>query len=650
MREIKIKAVQLTNFRGHTFRVDFDDVRTDVAGCNGTGKTTLFVAMKWCLTGVDELNRTNYDLFDSTLPFSPENANWSVSEVAVDCDGTEYLFKRQARPKWVRPRGSAEYVKDKSDEYKFHVDGLEMSSTAYRDKVVEVFGLDIEKLKLAIDIRYYQMLDWRDLRKHFAEIVGSIDESELKGDYTLAMQYLEKYNDSVRAKEYVRQQINPLKQQIKDIEADIKAVNRHIPDLGPVDDAERQIADKKARIEEINKEILGLEEANKPYVEKRNGELAEIRALKVRYNEVEDIYNAKFRNAVMLLEHQLYKADDHNAEIERIIKSNEQAVANRNAEIKMCREDIEYLEQEVTKLREQNTEMKSREFSDTVCPNCGQELPADQIAQLRTKFYEDIDKLRAPIVERGKKTVERLEFQKSRLAKLEAEPVVINNAIPNRIDMDAIKEQIEKERSDFVPFEHTTEAKSILKSIEDKEASLTEVPAVDSAKLQDESRQLIQDIEELSKIIVRRDTHDKCMCDIKRYEDNKRNIGIELAKWEGVLNNLIEREREWADTVRNRANEYLEHSHIEMVEIAKSGELVDTCTLTINSVDRGSTNHANKTIIGIDISNALCQRYGVNVPVFIDDFEHFTSEIPDTHGRQVVTLSADKHYPELTIL
>lgn len=650
MREIKIKSAQLTNFRGHTFRVDFNDSRTDVAGYNGTGKTTLFVAVKWCLTGVDELNRTNYDLFDSTLPFSPENANWAVSEVTVDCDGVEYMFKRQAKPKWVRPRGSSEYVKDKSDEYKFYVDDLEVAAATYRDKVVEVFGMDVEKLKLALDIRYYQMLDWRDLRKHFAEIVGSIDESEFKGDYTSVMQYLEKYKDSEKAKDYMRQQIAPLKQQIAEIEADIKATNRQLPDLCPVDDAERQIAEKKARIEEINKEILGLEEANKPYVEKRNDELAEIRALKNQYNDAEDAYNAKLRNAVMLLESQLSKADDNNAEIKRIIKSNERAVANRKAEIKMCREDIEYLEQEVAKLREQNMEMKAREFSDTVCPKCGQELPADQIAQLRTKFYEGIDKQRASIVERGKKTVERLEIQKSRLAKLESEKGVINNAVPAYIDTVAITEQINKLRADFVPFNQTDEAKSILNLIDDRVASLTEVPAVDSAKLQDESRQLVQDIEGLAKIVVRRDTHDKCMRDIKSYEDGKRNTGVELAKWEGILNKLIEREREWADTVRNRANEYLEHSHVEMVEIAKSGALVDTCTLTINSVDRGSTNHANKTIIGIDISNALCKRYGVNVPVFIDDFEHFTSEIPDTHGRQVVTLSADKRYPELTIL
>ena len=130
----------------------------------------------------------------------------------------------------------------------------------------------------------------------------------------------------------------------------------------------------------------------------------------------------------------------------------------------------------------------------------------------------------------------------------------------------------------------------------------------------------------------------------------KSKVGVELAKWEGLLAKLIEREREWADIVRDRANKYLEHSHVEMTEISKAGDIVDTCTLSIQGVDRGVTNHASQTIIGIDISNAICKRYGVSLPLFIDDFEHFTGDDTYSGERQVITLSADKHYNKLTIL
>lgn len=649
MRDIKFKKAVLTNFRGQSREVVFNDGLTHVVGFNGTGKTSVYVSAKWCFTGVDEMNRTNYDLFDHKLDFTPENAIPAVVEFTIDVDGTEYVFKRQAKQKWTRPRGGSEYVKDKSDEYRFYVDGLELSATAYKDKVAEVFGMDVEKLKLCMDVLYYQMLDWKELRKHFADIVGEINESDMSGDYSAIMPYLEKYKGGEKVKDFLRQQTNPLKQQIKDIDADIKATERQLPDLEPVAEAEFQIKEKKVRIAEINKEILGLEEANKPFVEKRKAELAEMEALRKEYRERESDYALLQNRAIGIIENELSNAKMHNADIDKQVQRNEQAVAKRKAEVNLCKEDIEDLEQEVTKLRAQNKELKSREFSETVCSHCGQELPADMIAELRTKFYEDIDKQRAPIVERGKRISARLEAHKARLANLESEEVVLLN-IPERIDTDEIQKYIDQAKANVVPFADTEEAKALAEKLNEANETLTVVPEVNSTELQEESNRLVSDIEELSKIASRRESHAKGLKDIESYRSQKREVGAELAKWEGLLDKIMAREREWADIVRDRANKYLEYSHVEMVELSKSGELVDTCTLSINKVDRGVTNHANKTIIGIDISNAICKRYGVNIPLFIDDFEHFTSDMTYAGDRQIVTLSADKHYPELTIL
>lgn len=649
MREIKFKKAILTNFRGQSREVVFKEGLTQILGFNGTGKTSVYVAVKWCFTSVDELNRTNYDLFDHKLDFTPENAIPAVAEVTVDADGVEYVFRRQAKQKWTRPRGSAEYVKDKSDEYKFFVDGLELSATAYKDRVAEIFGMDVEKLKLCMDVLYYQSLDWKELRKHFADIVGEIKGSDMNGDYSDIMPYLEKYKGGENAKDFLRQQINPLKQQIKDIDADIKATERQLPDLEPVAEAEKQIAEKKARIAEINKEILGLEEANKPFVEKRKAELAEIEALKKEIRDKEADYALLNSRAIGVIEKELSDAQTYNADIDKRIERNEQATANRKAEIKLCKEDIEDLQHELERLRKQNKDMKAREFSDTVCPNCGQELPADMIAKLRTKFYEDIDKQRAPIVERGKKISARLEVQKARLAKLESEVVILLD-VPKRIDTDEIERRIAEAKASVIPFADTEAARAFADKFNKANENLTVVPELNSAELQDESRQLVDDIEGLSQIAARRESYAKGMKDIENYQSQKREVGAELAKWEGLLDKLIAREREWADIVRDRANKHLEYSHVEMVELSKSGELVDTCTLSINKVDRGVTNHANKTIIGIDISNAICKRYGVNLPLFIDDFEHFTSDMSYAGDRQIITLSADKHYPELTIL
>lgn len=649
MKDIRFKKVVLNGFRGQTREVVFNDGLTHIIGKNGTGKTSVYVAAKWCLTGVDERNRTNYNLFDGTLDFTPENSLPVSVELYIEVNGIDYVFKRQAMQKWVRKRASAEYTKAPSDEYKFYIDGLEVSATAYRDRVAEMFNMDVEKLKLCMDVLYYQLLDWKELRKHFADIVGEIKDADMTGDYSSVMPYLEKYKGGEKAKEFLRQQVAPLKQQIKDIEADIKANERLLPDLAPVAEAESQIAECEARIEEINKEILGLEEANKPLIDKRNEELAAIRVMRQEYIKAEGEYSSSHNKAILALGDELRRIEWHNADIENQKRRNEQAVANHDNEIRLCKEDIEDLTQEYLTLKKQNEEIKSHEFADTVCPNCGQQLPADRIAELRAKFYEDRDKLRMPIVERGRKVRARLDAQKERLAALEKEEVLFAVA-EEPIDDGEIMRRIEKARLDFIPFGNTDEGKAMHKRVEDAEAGLTVIPEVNSAELQEESRQLVTKIKELSQITSRRESYNKGKRAIAQCEADKLLTGIELAKWEGLLNKLIAREREWADIVRDRANKYLEYSHVEMIEISKSGELNDTCTLSIDNVDRGVTNHANKTIIGIDISNAICRRYDVSLPLFIDDFEHFTSDMEYAGDRQVITLSADKEYPELTIL
>lgn len=649
MKEIRFNKVVLNGFRAMTGEVSFKDGLTRIIGANGIGKTRVYSACKWCITGVDELNRTNYKLFDDTADFTPENSTPISVELFINVDGVEYVLKRQAQQKWVRKRGCAEYSKASSDDYKFYIDGLELSATAYKDRIAEIFNMDVEKLKLCMDVYYYRTLDWKELRKHFADLVGEVKNEDFHEDYTDILLYLEKYG-AEHAKEYLRQQINPLKKQVDDIDADIRATERTMPDLAPVEEAQRQIDEKKSRIEEINKEILGLEEANKPFIEKRKKEITEIDKLRADVVKLRLQHLTSVQNKIDTLKNELSRAEEHNAAIESQKRRNEQAIAKHNSEIQLCKEDIADLAEERERLKAQNEEIKSRKFTDTICPNCGQELPADRIAELQTKFFEDNEKLRAPIVERGINVRARLDAKKLRLEALEKEEIIVTDSSASLIDIDEIKERINKAKDEYDSLDETDEIKELAALMKEKQANLTVIPEVNSAELQEESKQLVSEIEELSRITARKESYGKCKRDIVNFEENKRSVGNELAKWEGLLDKLMAREREWADIVRDRANKYLAYSHVEMIEINKSGDIIDTCTLSMNKVDRSVTNHANKTIIGIDISNAICKRYDVLIPVFIDDFEHFTSEMSYAGGRQVITMTADKHYPELTIL
>ena len=96
MKQIKVKSISLSNFRGQTREVTFKDGRTDIVGSNGVGKSTIFEAFLSCIRGVDSLNRTNYELYDNRLSFAPENAIPAIVEVVLSVDDKQRILRRQA--------------------------------------------------------------------------------------------------------------------------------------------------------------------------------------------------------------------------------------------------------------------------------------------------------------------------------------------------------------------------------------------------------------------------------------------------------------------------------------------------------------------------------------------------------------------------
>ena len=191
MKTITLKKLTLQDWRGQNKVINFGH-NTEIKGRNKSGKSGCFNAWLWLLTGADEQDRINYKLYDDTLPLTYENSKLAYAEAVLDIDGVEYTLKKTAKQGWTRKKGREEYEKKATDDYKFYIDSIERSASDYKSFIEENFA-PIEKLKIMLNIRYYQSLDWEDMRKHFESLVGNIDESEMKGDYTDILNDLRKY-------------------------------------------------------------------------------------------------------------------------------------------------------------------------------------------------------------------------------------------------------------------------------------------------------------------------------------------------------------------------------------------------------------------------------------------------------------------------
>ena len=648
MKKVTLKKIWLENFKGRTMSFDFSGGETAMRGTNEAGKSTLTNAFFWLLQGVDAQDRANYELYDSTLEFTPENAIPAVVGGIFDVDGAEYIFKRVAKQKWVRKRGKAEYEKAPSDEYTFYIDGLAVSANAYKERVEALFA-PIDKLKLMLNVRYYQTLDWKKLRKHFADMVGVIDESELKGDYSAIAGLLGKYGSVDAVKEKLRQDINPKKRAAENIEAEIKGMKSMLPSLDGLDEAAKRREEIVLRIAEIDKEIMGLGEANKPYVEKRRKEEESIRNRKNALDAERILWDDGQSEPIVKILEQIQDINSKNAEIRSSNDTIEQHRRSLNQQIEIARQNYQYYAEERDRLHAEKESVIAQMFDENqVCPICGQPLPADKVAEIRKKFYDEREQKRLAIIEKGVRAKDNRDRQQEIVAKLTDELADLPE-LQKVLSAEGLEVDLANAKAKVIPFEQSDIYAKLTKEIADMEANLTVVPEVDSTELVAEKKRLSDEIAEVNAVIGRKAERERGEARIKDKEIEQSETGADLARLEGLFDKCVEREREWASIVRDRANKYLHYSRVEMTELTKSGDLVDVCVLTARDVPSGSQNNATQILIGVDLARAFQSNAGLNLPIFIDNAEGIVDDnLPDCDN-QLILLYVDKNYPQLTI-
>ena len=648
MRKVKLTKITIENFKGRTMSLDFSD-RTVIRGTNKAGKTTLTNAFFWLLIGTDCADRTNHKLYDTTKEFTHENAVMSVVEGVFDIDGTEVILKKTAKQKWVRPRGKSEYVKDKSDEYMFYVDGLAVSANTYKEMVEARFA-PIDKMKLMLNVRYYQMLDWKKLRKHFSDMVGIISDSELQGDYSAIRPLLEKYKTTDVAKEALRQQINPLKKDLESIDAKIDGAKSMLPALDGVDEAEREIDEARKRLAEIDREIAGIGESNKSFVEKRKAEEAAIEQKKKEMEAERAAWDEMQMEDVKRIKKEIEKLNENNV----LIRKGNELFQNKKSELEsqaeMARQQVQFLQEELDRLRKENADIKSRTFDENqVCELCGQPLPYDRIAELKAAFNERRENDHKACVERGIRVKNNLAKQEEQLTQLET--LLAELEKPQKVMSDEyLQIELANAEASVQPFEDSQLYGIMQKQLETMESALTVVPEANFDSLVEEKEALNDKIADLQLVTFSRRKYDSDMQRIAEMERSRAEGGIELARLEGLFFKCVEREREWASIVRDRANKFLSFAHVEMTELSKAGEINDICTLTCSQVDSDTTNTAEQVLIGVDVAQAFQRNADVSLPIFIDNAEQIVdSNLPAVDG-QLVLMYVDEDYKELTIV
>lgn len=643
MKEITLKKLVLSNWRGQNREVSFGDI-TKVSGKNESGKTALMRAFYFCLTGLTEpYLPKNSNLYNEHEEIS-ENTPWASVEATLEIDGWEYVLCRKAKPKYTRAKGSSVWTKAGSDDYEYLIDNIEVGSTAFGNWI-DANICPLTMLPFAASGEFFSCLVTENKNKArtiLTELAGEVKPEDFKGDYSSIEELLKRYSASDIV-EMSRKKKKPLEDRQNVIPVEIDRKEERLAELKSMDFSatESEIEKIKGEIGAIDGLLLGNADAVKPILE-HNREIENKVANKrlslangrLDYKEEQNARTSEIKAKIAEVKRYNESMDRGNATIIRDFeekKENKEALSKRYNALK------DYLDT----LRNKKNEIKARVFTEDHCPYCGAELDPMELETKKIAFNEAKEMELKIIVEEGKSRKEELDKLKDKISDLEKD-IEKGYTLIEKKDLTPYEEALARVEASFIPYEETDEFKRINAEIDALISDIKEVPSNDNEGLTSRKKALIEDLSELSKKLGLKDEIAKVEKDIVELRDELRSVANAIAELEGQIFSAQAWLQERNEIVSFRINEKLEYSKIEMFATQKNGEVVPDCRLVNKKgVSYGVTNNADKGAIDTDLQKLFMRHYDIALPIFVDEASIYDSEhLPKDDNYQFVYLFA----------
>lgn len=630
---IKITAMDLSNFKGYRSQSIKFDGNTVISGKNGLGKSTIMCAFLWVLADVNEHLVSNPDVY----PIGVEEASPKVS-IALDIDGKPVQIARILKRAVKKGKnGEADSVSFSSV---YEVNTVEYGLRDYKAKLAEC-GIDTDKVLTLIHPDVFMSEKKDAMRKVLFGMASSKTDLEV-ANLTEGAEKVRELLANYTLDEIMSMQKSTL----------------------------RKIAEEYGKTGEILRaKIEGLEASKVVDYElsalelEKNGYLEELASYSKELDKYEsdDVKESQARAKIMIFKEEIANLDKTlNAEIKAkkdILEGESKAALasyhglvaqqkNYEAMVDTIDNQITSLKADFNSCKKLATDCENTQFDDSkaVCPTCGQTYPETKKAEIKAKFEAD----KAKKINDLKSRMNEVNIRAKKLIEQKAE---YQNSI------NGLKEDTDKAYAEYEKIE--AEISNLPKAID--------VTATDEYKqIQDKISEAMAEIEEIKK-------HEVIVSGIRSSmtsaESNIRNVEskISLAKHNEDIDDRIAELREkqieyeqnkanceailyQVDLVSRKKNELLTeevNNHFSLIkwkfwELYKNGDYKECCKATVNGKELDvSTNAALTVLAKIDIVASLQKFYGQYLPIFIDGAESLDDNTKATlpSSTQLILLS-----------
>lgn len=639
MKEIYLKKMQLTNFKGvRDLSIDFV-TKTDVFGDNGTGKSTIMDAFMWCLFGKDRKDRKEfaiktYDKDGVVIPNIPHEV-----EVTLSVDGETIVLTKRYNETWTKRRGSAVKEMTGHEEERLY-NNVPCTLKEWTSKIDAICSEQV--FKLITNSRYFCSLKADQQREMLFRMAGEISDADVVAGQPNLEQLLADMTGKTLA-EY-KKEIQAKKRRVKtECDALPTRINERRRDIQDAEDWDA-LKEEKATLEtkrnELDKVLISAaENAKKKMTEAKNRiqVISEMqKTILYRENEIRSSANKDYNTKVEALDQIKRSIKTWENDREDIQRTIDRTKSNKDAAIK----EMDALRQ---KWYDKNAEELQINENDFVCPTCGRRYEVEEIAKRRDSIVENFNASKAhaldSITTSGLKLRDDVKEYEERIAELEERKAKLTALIlSNQTQVDSF---VLGEKTDCT--EAIANDEEILRLKQDI-ARLEEVEIVeeDTTDIKIQRDDLTRQIKELDARLAMQKVIEANIKRIGELEVELRKNSEELAMLEGIEFNIMEFSKRKADIVEGRVSSLFENVKFKLFDRQINGEEIEVCEATMDGVPYSVLNDAKQINCGIDIINAICKYEGIHAPIFVDNAESINNIIGTDSQLIRLVVSTDK--------
>lgn len=666
--KVEVKKISLVNYKKFPSKSVDLFPRTEISGRNREGKSTLQDAYLDVLTG---------KMANGTEPTSIRRKENGVEVPKVDVvreltlaiDGKEKVIRKITKQKWRKPRGQSEEVFD-GNETSYEIDGFPAKSKDYTEFIQSI----AEPSTLLMCSNPKPFLD--TLQKSTAE---SRKVLEKMSGFDIA-QFMEENPQYAHVEEITKGHSveDTLKKLRKELNAQKKKVDAKNTEIAYETNRTVEAEDTsslESKKQELNAELSKLEEQEgilEDSVKGYNSLSYEIRGLKSSKDGLVSKADKELQEKKAAIMNVYYDLAKNKIEKESAIRMLGMELDNHIRAGQQAKADLDRARQDYPRIKEMEwddsglkaIEAETFNDSDTICPTCGQELPEEQVSELRASF-EEKKKARIEAQLKVKESFESEKQEKlkyvcdlgntsaAKLKKTNEEISKLQSEISAAQDeVSELTKQIEEEQSKFTELPESVDMSNDeeylavtarIAELEEKLKSFDDVPGK-KQELRIQIRNVMKqisnvdaDIKIAQAAVVEKEKR------VAELNEELKSLGQVQADIEKNIDTVLNFSIQKNKALEEKINPYFKHFQFSFLDYTIDGNPVETCKMICNGVNYfDGLNYSDKILCDIDLLRGLQALNGLNLPIFVDNSESVNANrLPSVEQQMIVLRVSD---------